>query len=171
MKPEALPESSTTPTISPEAMMSSKRITSDSSSAIACAAQRVDAGAGRIDGQPADAFDIELEAPVLGLGHDRLCHGEAPVYSAAVACASGARSPGKRIEREIVDLDDLFRRLVGGAHDRGLVGGQDVGRNRVGDGVAVVAAGDDALLHGLDEPGLDLLGARDLDQRILEHGR
>ena len=37
-------------------------------------AQRIDRRAGRIDGQPADLFDIALEPPVPGLGHLRLDH-------------------------------------------------------------------------------------------------
>ena len=117
------------------------------------AAQRVDAGAGRIDGQPADAFDIELEAPVLGFGHDRLWpRRSSGLFGGGRARLRALRARANASNAKSSTLIDSFRRLVGSAHDRRLLGGQHVGLNRVGDRVAVVTAGDDALLHGLDEP-------------------
>ncbi len=104
-------------------------------------AQRIHRRIRRVDGEPADLLDIDLEAPVDHGGHLRLCHWTILLFGRPAAFGAGGHLLGsKLVELEIVDADDAVRRLVGKPQHRGLGFGEHASIDRISDRIAIEPA-------------------------------
>src|SRR5690606_18551217 len=199
MKPLCLPDSSTTPTISPAAAISSIRPTSPSSSVTASRLNTFpDAPGISMVRQPIFSKSVSkrqcvvMVTPLNFSASTSAARGLDPRATLRKSRGiGGPRSlPRGRARGQRPDLDENPRlsprlaqhihaeiihmhRPVGGrirfAHDAGLVRIEHPRRHRVLDGVAVQPPLDHTLARRFDEARLDLLGLHDLDEGVFHN--